>query len=280
MGEPRPAASFALGTSPVLCRTRGAERTGFHQRLWPGCPFSRAEGASLPEATGQVRCLQLRGPGSPFPQSAHKNGYVHTITQAHTHMCTPALPQTHVHTHMHTHTHTSLHPGTHTSTHTHSHTLTDTPTGAHRLPCTPAHKHAHTDVHTHTYRGLHPHTHPSTHTDTHTLTHSHTHAQAHSDAHTCTHLVATSLSAPHALCHIPPLGELANTPMHRQGGARSQVDGRWGPSWALSAVKRGAIPACTRTCTHTHQAPSPHPPLRASRQRQEGRGRDLREGGG
>ena len=133
VGEPRPAASFALGTSPVPCRTRGAGRMGFHQQPWPGCPFSRAEGASLPEATGQVRCLQLRGPGPPSPQSAHENGYVHIIT--HAHRLTP------IHAHQHSHRLTRTH------THAHTHTC------AHRL--TQRRTHVHTGSHAHQYSHTH-----------------------------------------------------------------------------------------------------------------------------
>ena len=197
-------------------------------------------------------------------------------------MCTQSHMHTGSHPHVHTsaptnsraHTHTSLHPRTHTSTHTDSHSQThpQVHTGS------PAHQHTHMHTHMCTHRCAHTHTctEACSHTripaltDTCTLTHTLTHAQAHSDAHTRTHLVATSLSAPHALCHIPPLGELANTPMHRQGGARPQVDGRWGPGWGSL---RSETWCHTRLHTHVraHTPGTVSTPAAQSQQTETGR---------
>ena len=279
VGELRPAASFALGTSPVPCRTRGAGRTGFHQRPWPGCPFSRAEGASLPEATGQVRCLQLRGPGPPFPQSAHENGYVHTITHAHrltpthAHQHSHRLTRTHTHMHTHTHVHTGSHTDAHrpTPTHPHQHSQTHMHTRRHTHTCTQAHMHTSTHVHT----AAHTHTHTFTPAFTQTHVHSHTDAQAHTDAHTHAPILWPPVARPPPTPPTTslPWGSLPTPPCTGE-------DTEAGRSEATRPGDRGVGARLhTHVCTHT-PGPCPHPSLGASRRTQAGSGERPSRGRG
>lgn len=225
VGELRPAASFALGTSPALAGPEGQEGRDFTSGPGPAAPSQGQRGHPCQRPQGKlgasssedpalrplslhtrtVMCIQSHMHTGSHPHmhtSTHTDSHAHIHTCTHTHMCTQA------HTQTRTHMHTGLHPHTHTSTHRLTCTLADTPTRAHRLTCTPAHMCTHRCTHSH------PHMHTSIHTDSRTLTHRRT--GTHTRTHTRTHLVATSRSpAPHAPHHIPPLGEPANTPMHR-----------------------------------------------------------------
>ena len=203
----------------------------------------------------------------------------HTCTQAHTHMCTPALPQTHVHTHTQACTHAPTPALTQTHTHKHTHRCIQVPLHTSTHTCT--HTCAHTDVHTHTRARRLAATHAYQHSQTHAHSHTHSHMRRHTQMHTHVPILWPPVSRhPMPSATFLPWGSLPTPPCTGREGQGPRWTGGGGPAGALSAVKRGAIPACTRTCAHTHQAPSPHPPLRASRQRQEGRRRDLREGGG
>ena len=141
---------------------------------------------------------QCQGPMRLPDQEPHTcmHSLIHTLTGAHTHICTHSFTRTCIHS--------STRADTHLFTHSHMHTLMHTFTRAHTHPH--AHTCTHSFTHSHVHTPIHSHTHMCTHSFIHTLTHTQS-SLIHTHTHTHTHTgLRSELTV--ALSQAPLLSEL------------------------------------------------------------------------
>lgn len=88
-GEPHACCLLCFGHFPCPLQGPRGRQDGISPGALAWLPLLKG-GGGVPAGGCRVRCLQLRGPSPPSPQSAHENGHMHTVT--HAHRLTPRHP--------------------------------------------------------------------------------------------------------------------------------------------------------------------------------------------